>query len=78
MTNEMYRRMRELEKVLKLHFSDLGVVFDFQTDVKKIAIWEPLPTYMSSTQEMVCMPSPKYGDLITIQLKFKPLLPEIL
>ena len=43
MTNEMYRRMQELEKVLALHFSDLGVVIDFQTDMKKIVIWELLP-----------------------------------
>jgi hypothetical protein len=72
MTNEMYRRIHELEKVLALHFSDLGIVIDFQTDMKKIAIWEPLPVCMESVQEMVSMPSPKYGALITIQLKFKP------
>ena len=74
MTNEMYRRMRELEKVLTLHFSDLGVVFDFQSDVKKIAImndpltWMPPHSHITSS----AMPNIKYGDLITIQLKFKP------
>ena len=72
MTNEMYRRMHELRKLLELHFSDLGVVFDFQSDVKKIAIMEQLNAWPQYATGELSMPNIKYGDLITIQLKFKP------
>jgi hypothetical protein len=68
----MYHRMHELKKVLELHFSDIGIIIDYQTDTKKIAIWEPLSVHMEGIHDMLTMPTPKYGDLITIQLKFKP------
>jgi len=76
MNGELYYRLRELQKVLQLHFSDLGDVIDYQFEFKTVALLEPMHKYMQVWDEsdMHAMISPfmHTGELFTLQLKFKP------
>lgn len=71
MNGRTYHRLRELEKVLKLHFSDLGDIIDFQFDFKDIFIHEPMWATFNKEPLPTMVPYDK-GSLFTIQVKFKP------
>ena len=76
MNGELYHRLLELQKVLQLHFSDLGDIIDYQFEFKTVALLEPMHKYMHALPEsdMHAMISPFMytGELFTLQLKFKP------
>jgi|WetSurMetagenome_2_1015567.scaffolds.fasta_scaffold00469_18 hypothetical protein len=66
MRDEFYKRMHELEPLLRLHFSDLGKSFGFHVDLERSIMHEPMSMYHPSEAMSVSI-SYKYGYKIKIE-----------
>ena len=71
MNSQLYHRLHELKKVLDLHFSDLGVILDYQFDQKHCYIMETIKIWEKELPSEMIASHMQYGDLLTIQIKFK-------